>query len=398
MKANQSGSRLALANGGFLHDVEVFDFNNETGEISNAIILDGYEVEHPYGIEFSPDGNLLYVSVAGEPGSIYQYNLLAGDAEDVNNSKTNIISGFEYGGAISLAPDGKIYHAGKDESWLGVIQDPNELGLACNYEMEGLFLEGKSSAMGLPNQANSIYQEPAVSINNVCDGDSTIFTININNVDSVSWNFGDAESGENNFSTEMQPAHLFSEIGSYNVGLEYYIESMFHSMVIQLKIYPNPDINLGADTLLCRGDEVLLDAFTYQAYYKWQDNSTKPFYLATQVGTYWVSVLANSCIGRDTISLENCDVFMEMPNVFTPNGDGINDYFVPLVYKEINNSTLIIFDRWGKQIFKNDNIEVGWDGSESGKNSEEGIYFYIVEYISLSGANHQLKGYVNLVR
>ncbi|MBI2259442.1 MAG: gliding motility-associated C-terminal domain-containing protein [Flavobacteriia bacterium] len=167
MKAYLGGKKIATAtysNGVF----ELFDFDNQTGTLSNAIELSGTSGA-AYGVEFSPDGSKLYGSVAtgsfiGYPPTenLYQWNLCAGtgSAGDIIASMQVVFSGAttDQGlASMQLAPDGKIYVAryhgvpGSESQFLGVINNPNELGILCNYVDEGFFLGGQTSSMGLPN-------------------------------------------------------------------------------------------------------------------------------------------------------------------------------------------------------------------------------------------------------
>ncbi len=88
------------------------------------------------------------------------------------------------------------------------------------------------------------------------------------------------------------------------------------------------------------------------------------------------------------------DLFI--PNAFTPNGDISNEYFMPKGYglAQIN---LSIFDRWGVEIFHEDNTELGWDGKYKGVLSQQGVYVYIVDIISLGGENYRKTGHLTML-
>lgn len=397
MKATQTGDRLALAHGGFLHDVEVFDFNTETGEVSNPVYLRDFGEERPYGVEFSPDGSLLYCSIIGEDASVFQYHL-EGDTSYVQNSKLLIGDGLDFGGALQLAPNGKIYHVGKYGGTLAVINDPNTIGEGCNYQLDGLYLDGKLGELGLPNFSNSIYQEPPVTTNNVCDGDTTSFIVNLPDIDSVMWDFGDIASGENNFSNEMSPQHYYNGSGNYVVTLTSFSNGEESQLQFPLRIYLNPSIDLGEDGGLCEGQTKVLNASTEHGYYKWQDGSIEPLYYASIIGTYWVDVRANSCFGSDTIILGYCNEKIIMPNVFTPNGDGKNDWFEPLFYKDVLDATISIYNRWGKIVYENTVLPTGWDGRTNDSKAAAGVYYYVINYRGFTGLEYQIKGIVTLLR
>lgn len=98
----------------------------------------------------------------------------------------------------------------------------------------------------------------------------------------------------------------------------------------------------------------------------------------------------------DDVSLTEID-YMSMidgkiPNIFTPNGDGINDYFIfdnSLVYAK----SLTILNRWGNIVFQSDSIFL-WDGLQNGKECADGVYYYIIEV----GNDFKVNGFLTLMR
>jgi gliding motility-associated-like protein len=95
----------------------------------------------------------------------------------------------------------------------------------------------------------------------------------------------------------------------------------------------------------------------------------------------------------------NEKILILVPNIFTPNGDGFNDIFIP----EILNIELLkmtVFNRWGDKIYiSEDNIQ-GWDGTNNGKEVPDGVYFWIIEYKELNIQKKQktIHGSVTLIR
>lgn len=157
LKSNPDGSNLAIA----IRDekkFELFDFDNQTGLISNPITIDAPGVT--YGIEFSPNGSLMYVS-AGSDAYLAQYDLQAGSAENIIASQYVLKSPDHDGwsGALQIAPDGKIYLTIYAKSFLGVINNPNLRGAACNYVYEGFALNGASGQLGLPTFIQSYFEQ-----------------------------------------------------------------------------------------------------------------------------------------------------------------------------------------------------------------------------------------------
>jgi len=160
-------------------------------------------------------------------------------------------------------------------------------------------------------------------------------------------------------------------------------------------------VDLGNDTILCNEDIMTLDATTSNASYLWQDNSTNPIYTVTQQGIYWVNIITNNCTSTDTISItsKECnEIILEMPNVFSPNNDGVNDYFYPKEINGINQATLIIYNRWGAKLFETNNILTGWDGKYNGKDCSDGTYFWIIQYTTITNESKTLNGSLTLLK
>jgi gliding motility-associated-like protein len=86
--------------------------------------------------------------------------------------------------------------------------------------------------------------------------------------------------------------------------------------------------------------------------------------------------------------------YFEMPNVFTPNGDGINDRFIPKMNYNTAFVHLVIYNRWGGIVCETTDMESGWDG----ENFATGIYYWIAYYKGLNGKEGKQKGYVTLLR
>jgi gliding motility-associated-like protein len=115
-----------------------------------------------------------------------------------------------------------------------------------------------------------------------------------------------------------------------------------------------------------------------------------------------VDSVGNQSAYSNIVCVDNCP-FYQLPNVFTPNGDGVNDWFTPLhPYKYVKDIDIKIYDRWGMQVFHTTNPEILWDGkSEQSKMlCNDGVYYYvcIVNDIRLKGiVPHVLKGNIHLL-
>ena len=142
-----------------------------------------------------------------------------------------------------------------------------------------------------------------------------------------------------------------------------------------------PKYELRNDTTICDGHSVMIDASSHNASYLWMDGDTNAIRNVSAAGNYIVEV-SNPChTVKDSveIKLKDCPVFLEMPNIFTPNGDGVNDVFSPVIISEISSWHLIIVDRWGKVVFESSDPENYWDGiNVKGEMSSDGVYFWVM--------------------
>lgn len=156
----------------------------------------------------------------------------------------------------------------------------------------------------------------------------------------------------------------------------------------------NFSFSLGKDTTMCFEENLILDATYPHATYVWQDYSTKPTLKVSRAGIYWVEVTLKNCISSDTILIaqENCELYM--PNVITPNNDGVNDILIPVVGKGIVAMHTRIYNKWGNKIFETHNPLIEWDGQES----SDGTYFLIATYTDINGKQNKLKGYITLLK
>lgn len=227
LKGSPDGTKLASATGNPLQSFELFDFNNSTGVVSNPILFPQLTGAYSaYGVEFSPDGTKLYGGSLTP--DIYQYDLCAGSNTAIANSGVKIGSSPSPTtniGALQRGPDGKIYVSRAVVPWVGVINNPNVLGVGCNYVDNGVSLSGKDAYLGLPAYVNDQFKQPPppFTVSDTClIGNFSapgITNCSSSIITSLSWNFGDPSSGGNNTSAVNNPSHTFTGPGTYTVTL-----------------------------------------------------------------------------------------------------------------------------------------------------------------------------------
>ena len=148
---------------------------------------------------------------------------------------------------------------------------------------------------------------------------------------------------------------------------------------VTITMKPPIIVNLVHDTAVCGKDAVILNAEVPGANYLWQDGSTASSYSVTDPGIYWVRVSRDGCAVLDTTLVHDCNTDIYFPNAFTPNGDGLNDYFRP-IGPALSTFSLIVFDRWGQQLYSTNDMEKGWDGTYKGGYCPTGVYTYIATF------------------
>ncbi len=252
MKLSPNGKMLAIAHSYQNNKVELLNFNDVTGQLSSPIELTGFDGRFGvYGVEFSPDNKLLYVADSG--GTIYQYQTNLGNSIDIINSKTEIANSINGLGAIQLAPDGKIYTARENSVFLGAITDPNSIGTASNYQIDFFSLNNRRSKLGLPPFIQSFFWK-AVVVESICFGENTQFTISDPETSHV-WNFDDPGSGLNNTSTLVNPTHIFTSSGTYNVEVEVTnILGEVATTIVNVVISETPIAYKPIDYVICESD------------------------------------------------------------------------------------------------------------------------------------------------
>ena len=88
--------------------------------------------------------------------------------------------------------------------------------------------------------------------------------------------------------------------------------------------------------------------------------------------------------------------YKHIPNAFTPNDDNQNEEFMSMPI-ELENYSMIIYNRWGQEIFISTNSSKGWDGTFKGKMCQEGIYLYKIGY-QCTGESKQKVGQIHLLK
>ena len=166
------------------------------------------------------------------------------------------------------------------------------------------------------------------------------------------------------------------------------------------------------------------DTDGWTTYYEWRftlEGKDEPYlnryeeeteYTFLQAGSHKVVLYAVFTHGNDTvayteeywadadpITVSISESKLEMPNAFTPNGDGINDiYKAKDGYQSIVEFHAYIYNRWGQKLYEWTDPSQGWDGKHNGKDVKQGVYFVLVKAKGADGRKFNIKRDVNLLR
>ena len=216
------------------------------------------------------------------------------------------------------------------------------------------------------------------------------------------WHFGNGDSVIN-----LNPViYAYPAAGTFTITstIDFRIcPSISVSRVVT--VLPQPQINLGPDTTICEGSDAielidLINASNPAASWIWKTGATGYSIMVSNHGGYEATVTVGNCHATDSVYISQ-DCFMAMPNIFTPNGDGLNDYFYPRQFLSsgLTQFKMDIYNRWGQLLFETKNIDGnGWDGKFNGEPQPEGVYVYIIDGTFKDGKKEHHQGNITLIK
>jgi gliding motility-associated-like protein len=324
MDASPDGNRIGMPID-WSDRIEFFDFNKTTGVVSNLLTVNVTDDSSPgflrkYGACFSPDGSKFYYT---NFNSVYQLNLSTYTSAAIASSNTLIYSPIlEPNGypcsQIEQAPNNKLYVAIGNAERLDEISNPNSLGLGCDYVTNAVSFGPATCQLALPAQVplgGFAASSTIAFLPDSCLQSSISFSVSSTSpINQINWDFGDPNSGANNSSSELNPSHQFSEIGTYQI-----------TAIVEFDCYTD---------------------------------------------TITENITLFNCSDTTTSILP-----FEFPNFISANDDGINDLFEIKNLPE--NTEVIILNRWGNVVFSSANYQNNWDGKDnSGNTLVDGVYTY----------------------
>ena len=319
-------------------------------------------------------------------------------------------------------PEGTVYSWDFGEN--ASIVNSNELSIS-NLQFSTSGVQGVQLSAVFENCSDSVqselyvFSEPLIDFdvydNELCAPSSTQF-INQSQVEGqvlYEWDFGDGQT-----SNAISPSLSYTSVGSFSVGLtlmalEGCTDTLYLLQQDFITVYPSPIAGFSVNPNnvdVCDNEVVFTDesvgASSFIYFFdngQFSTNEANFSHAYTQDGTdYPMQVAFNEygCVdsARNEVFVEPFVIYV--PNTFIPDGDGVNDFFVPVTDFEINEWEFNIYDRWGRRIFSDTEVGNSWDGYFNGNLVQDGVYIYTLKYKSCANPIEakMIKGFVNILR
>ena len=231
------------------------------------------------------------------------------------------------------------------------------------------------------------------------------------------WRFGDGSTD-----TSKYPSHTYLDSGSYPITLittntgpcgtvidsvtivDYIQVNVFHPIAAFTSNYTIP---------IYTGDSIHFQDQSYDLYGSitlWQwlfgdgtgSNFLDPAHEWNLPGMYQVTLIVTDNKGcKDSTFYDYIDMIegiIEIPNIFSPNNDGYNDFF-EIKASGLESFQLEIFNRWGMKLFTSNSLNILWDGyNQSGLQCPDGTYYYVLKATGYSGKAYNQAGFIMLIR
>lgn len=266
------------------------------------------------------------------------------------------------------------------------------------------YVIGSNGICSDTSTTQSVFQYPPLTVamnsDSICGGKNAILNATISGGKSgynYSWSTG--TTGVNTISVNPLSSTYYTCIVTDGCGTSQKDSALVYTYpTANASFTPAPDTIPGGQFIS------FINQSTGATGYYWTfgdgnaSTSFEPLHQYPVPGSYVVTLIASDAGCSDTVSdtvyvIENIYV----PNVFTPNGDGVNDVF-HITAAGMKDYSIEIFNRWGERVFKSDSPGIDWDGkSTSGVTESDGTYYYIILATDYAGENYKYDGYLQLI-
>ena len=222
----------------------------------------------------------------------------------------------------------------------------------------------------------------------ICSSGSYILNASQANADSYLWSNGS----------------VGSTLSVQNSGL-YWVDMSINGCIkrdsAQIEIISAASINIVNDTFIC-SYPVILSVLDTSLNVTWWNGSHESQMMINSSGIYYLETQIDDCIYSDSISVTELPLNFNslIPNVITPNGDGINDVF-DFKMADLTVKVFYVYNRWGKLVYSITNKPVRWDGKQSNGEIDDGTYCWTLEYVNNCSKSNEIikkKGFLTIFK
>jgi gliding motility-associated-like protein len=283
--------------------------------------------------------------------------------------------------------------------------NPGTAAVTCDINLTQ-FIEGPGYHLlvdGVDPTSVIIYDNPDVSLQDdgVCLNDPVVITPSMSPPGSYTFLW----TQPNGFTTSAPEINIGAadpnHEGQYRIIITN-TNNCKDTTTMDLTVYALPGSAFTSDSIYFDLPDTLFAAAGYQSY-QWNTGDIYQSIMVNDSGYYSVVITdGNNCQSESMIFVNSKDqkkFFYELPNAFSPNGDGLNDVFRPFTdFELITKFSLTIFNRWGQMIYNTNDPIKGWDGKVNGLDAMKGPYGWTLVYSNYHEFNVKSKGVVWLIR
>lgn len=258
---------------------------------------------------------------------------------------------------------------------------------------------------------------PVASLNAQCVPAEVVVNLAGTNSGNASWSF---EDGSETLTGLSNISHIYTNPGKYKITLNYVDElgcKATNVAVQEFEVHPSPkaDFVLPDEVYISdpkvmlnnRSSDVSTNNYIWKLNNEMFSTDVHPTIDFQKIGKYTISLSVRTlhdCVSEITKSLEvKNDFNIFIPNSFSPNGDGLNDAFLPVFTQfglDTKSFDMEVFDRWGHSLFRTKDFSKGWDGSVQNKGEplKEGTYVYRIKYKDMDGNSYEKMGNIAILK
>ncbi len=288
--------------------VDLLDFESSQGVFSNPRTIDIDEPANTplYGLEFSGDGNRMYVTTLGSPSKLIQYDLDSIDAEnavaDIEDTKYDDYDSGDRYGALQRGPNGAIYLAVDNSTTVLSIDSPSGDDASASFNTTGTDLGGRISRLGLPNFTQSVndpIQPPGFTVESACFGQPlTLTATGTSNIDEFEWTFDSDATPQAGVGDSIQVT--YNTLGTHTISLRIFNRCGYDSLfTADVEVFTIPDSPTVPDNVAICDGEAVLEAWP-------QDDPDLSYVWSTGESTRSITVTEPSVVDVFILNSDGC--------------------------------------------------------------------------------------------